>query len=89
MNSRRRFRTLIRQGWHVAEIPRANLYKFGNEEWGNNRHYNEIQKWCRNTFSDGTWSSRLFVHSGTDKVGVKQFVFKNQRDLTMFILKWK
>ncbi len=85
---KRRFRYFTRSGWYVAEVPRTNLYMFGDEDWGNIRHYKEIREWCEQTFNPGTWESTLHGDSATIKPGVKRFAFQHETDRTMFLLKW-
>ena len=87
--SRRRFRTYIRQGWHIVDVPRKNLYDYRrSKDWGNARHYNKIRDWCEQHFSSADWDSRIFADAGSSKPGVKQFAFKHQEDLLMFKLMW-
>lgn len=71
--------------WHTVQLPRANLYKYEDLFWGNQRHYEDLRLWCQNTFAPGTWYSILDMDP---EVGVKQFTFKNSHDRTLFILKW-
>ena len=86
---KRRFRHYLRQGWHIARVPRMNLYDYAHsEEWGNDKHYREIRDWCSQQFNQRDWDSRLFAGSGTHAPGVKEFAFKNAEDLLMFKLKW-
>lgn len=86
---KRKIRTLIKQGWHLAEVPRTNLYKiFDSNEWGDDRHFREICEWCNQTFESDAWYGSPVAHSGTPKPGIKRFVFKYERDRTMFLLKW-
>lgn len=87
---KRNINSFVRQGWHLAEIPRKNLYDFFNsDDWGNRKHYEEICSWCKQTFLPGSWRSSLAAPSGTSKPGVKRFVFKNEKDKTLFLLRWK
>jgi hypothetical protein len=87
--SRRRFRTYIRDGWHIVDVPRKNLYDYTrSKDWGNSKHYKEIRTWCEQQFVDGNWDSRIFSSAGSSKPGVKQFAFKHQEDLLMFMLMW-
>ena len=89
---KRRFRHFLRNGWHIAEIPRTNLYKWDQlpyYEFDRNRlHYLEICQWCEQTFKPGTWESSCHSNNGTSKPGVKRFAFQQEKDKTMFILKW-
>lgn len=86
---KRKIRTLIRQGWHLSEVPRTNLYKvFTNDDWGDARHFKEICEWCNKTFSKESWYGSTVGRSGTPKPGIKRFIFKNERDRTLFVLRW-
>jgi hypothetical protein len=86
---RRRFRGHIREGWHIVDVPRKNLYDYSqSKDWGNSKHYKEIRTWCEQQFVDGNWDSRIFSGAGSSKPGIKQFAFKKAEDLLMFKLMW-
>ncbi len=78
-------RSALRQGWTKVEVPRTNLFEYNidGEYFGNYRHFKIIVDWCLNTYENDTWRARIWPQSG-----VKKFAFKNQKDATMFILKW-
>lgn len=87
---KRKIRTLMRQGWHLAVVPRTNLYKvFTNDHWGDAVHFKEICEWCNQTFAPDVWYGSPVAHSGTPRPGIKRFVFKHERDRTLFLLKWR
>ena len=85
---KKRFRHLIRSGWHLAEVPRSNLWQWQeaqldkNLEWGSNAHYRCIRTWCNNTFVKDTWEGRVL------RTETKEFIFQNEKDKTLFLLKW-
>ena len=94
---RKRFRKLVREGWHVVQLDRKNLWRFKEdaqmgEDWGDGAHYRFIRTWCAKTFAKESWEGRL-LHGTVWKEGgqviTKEFIFKNEKDKTMFMLKWK
>ncbi len=78
-------RSALRNGWIEVKIPRTNLYKYFDNGlyFGDSRHFNELTDWCNQTFENDQWLATLIRSSG-----FKKFAFKNQKDATMFILKW-
>lgn len=73
---KQRLRTLIRsEGWHLVETK--------NVEFST---YREMRSWCNTTFAQNTWEGKSTSDIFT--MGPKKFVFKNERDKTMFLLRW-
>lgn len=87
---KKRFRKLVREGWHVAKLDRANLWNWqqanNNEDMGDAAHYRHIRAWCNKTYAKDSWEGRL-LHSYSNGP-TKEFIFKNERDKTLFVLKW-
>ena len=67
----------------------------------NNTRYHlnaEMEEWCRETIGEGKWiGNRLKTWEGMEPnvwaiesmFGNTTFMFKDPKDLTMFILKWQ
>jgi len=86
---KRRFRTFVRSGWYLAEVPRTNLWRWqeaaqsnNDIEWGSEAHYRHIRSWCHGTFGKNTWEGRMLP------TGCKEFVFQKEKDRTLFLLKF-
>lgn len=97
MVMKKRFRKLVREGWHVVQLNRANLWNYKQnstiaDDWGDEHHYRHIRSWCAATFPKGGWEGRLLSNNwfrdSNDSVVTKEFAFKNEKDKTMFMLKW-
>lgn len=93
----KRFKKVVTQDWHVVPINRANLWKWSQtldpyEEIGDTIHYLEIRQWCAKTFPKKSWEGRLLSapwwKDTSDCVITKEFAFKNEKDKTLFVLKW-
>jgi hypothetical protein len=71
--------------WHKLVLPRKNLYGWvqGLERVGNHIHYREIKEWCYDHLPKGKWQSYI-----EGETGKKVFLFKEEKYLTLFLLKW-
>ena len=86
----------MRMGWEVVEVPRKNLHGWdpshirhsSEEKIGNQKHYQELCKWCGENFKPGTWAATIHAFSGADKPGIKRFAFKTPSHATLFRMKW-
>jgi hypothetical protein len=94
---KKRFRKLVREGWHVVQLNRKNLWNYKqdstiSDDWGDEHHYRHIRSWCASTFPKGGWEGRLLPNNwfkdSSGSVVTKEFAFKNEKDKTMFVLKW-
>ena len=96
---KKRFRKVVREGWHVVPLNRANLWNWSEQnnkiqdpEWGDAAHYRLIRSWCADTYAKDTWEGRLLNNNWWKDSGgnivTKEFAFENEQDATMFILKW-
>jgi hypothetical protein len=94
---KKRFRKLVREGWHVVKLNRQNLWNYKQDssiydDWGDEHHYRHIRSWCNNAFPKSEWEGRLLQNNqwsdSNGSVITKEFAFKNEKDKTMFILKW-
>jgi hypothetical protein len=86
MKTKKRFRYYFRQGWHIVNVDRANVWNHENassDDWGNLAQFNFINAWCKKTFPDDAWVSRV---SGPN--GNKEYAFKEQKHANWFRLKW-
>lgn len=87
---------MVKEGWHVVKLDRANLWnwKVSNnwDEVGDSAHYREIRSWCVCTFAKDSWEGRMlntaWYRDTSGSAITKEFAFKNERDKTLFILKW-
>ena len=94
---RKRFRKVVREGWHVVQLNRANLWNWTKQQTvkdaaGDAAHYRHIRSWCNNTFAKDSWEERMLNttwHRDTSSsVVTKEFAFRNEQDKTLFELKW-
>lgn len=95
---KRRFRKVVKEGWHVVRLSRANLWNWSQKHqpdtniWGDDVHYRHIREWCNKTYSKDSWEGRLLQNNwwrdSSGSVITKEFAFKNEKDKTMFMLKW-
>jgi hypothetical protein len=83
---KRRFRYYFRRGWHTVKVDRANVWNYeqvNSDSFGNDAHYNALFAWCKNTFPDDSWVSRI-----SGPTGSKEFAFREQKHANWFSLKW-
>lgn len=96
MAMKKRFRKVVKEGWHVVRMNRANLWNWENapedKYMGDSAHYRHIREWCNKSFDKNSWEGRLLLNSWwKDTSGqtiTKEFAFKNEKDKTLFILRW-
>lgn len=94
---RKRFRNLLRSGWHEVQLTRSNLWKWqeanSREDWGDDAYYRHIRTWCNDTFAKDTWEGKLlrddWWKDSSGSIITKRFIFKNEKDKLMFVLKWQ
>jgi hypothetical protein len=81
----KRFRYYFRQGWHVVNVDRANVWNWekDNQEFGNDAHFKALNLWCEQSFPKDAWVSRY-----RNWQGEKEFVFKEEKHANWFKLKW-
>jgi hypothetical protein len=66
----------------------APVFEFGSGHGWYNQYWNDMLKWCFDTFGptpeDGVWtpSARWYANSA-------KFWFRNEADLTLFVLRWQ
>jgi hypothetical protein len=86
---KRRFRQLQRQGWHIIQVPRMNMWHFNTHEpWGNEEHYKMLREWCHENIAKGEWESTMVAEGTGLKPGTKRFCFKDPEAKLMFALRW-
>jgi len=74
---------LLNQGWQAVRIPKVQP-----------RSYYSMMKWCEDTLGPGrpepghNWLDGEDVWYTFSWFGYYNFHFKNERDATMFILRW-
>lgn len=78
---KKRFRTLVRGGWHVATIP-------PNTKINDEIHYKELRSWCAENVSRQEWEATMSRGNGGHPRGEKRFAFKNVEDKLIFALRW-
>lgn len=64
---------------------RVHKIKFASKEFGKNL---EVQKWCFNTFGPAGLKFDTMEIRWIDRCVDNQVVFKNESDVSMFMLKW-
>lgn len=80
---KKRFRSLVRGGWHVHELPPTdNTVLDMNDE----SHYRGLRDWCAKNVSKDEWEGTMLRN--TRPQGKKRFVFKNIEDKLLFALRW-
>ena len=79
---KKRFRTLVRSGWHVIEVP-PNKTDMNDEH-----HYRQIRTWCSSNVEKDNWEGTLVRTPGSRPIGQKRFAFKNAEDKLVFALRW-
>lgn len=93
--TKRRIRTLLRSGWTEVKVPRKNLYKYDpqnpNPFFGENLYMKEIVDWCKDLYKEDEYTFApppYSPYSGKYEGCFKRFVFKNEKDATLFLLRW-
>jgi len=76
-------------GWHKLEINEGRVYgaRYLTVHPSNGNNWNEMMSWMVETFGptahDGVWTPSMRWYANNAK-----FWFRNEKDLTMFILRW-
>jgi len=76
-------------GWHSLEINEGRVYgaRYLTVHPSNGSAWNEMMQWMVNTFGptahDGVWTPGMRWYANNAK-----FWFRNEKDLSMFILRW-
>ena len=76
-------------GWHNLELKEGRVYgaRYLTVHPSNGWHWNEMMEWMVATFGptahDGVWTPNMRWYANNAK-----FWFRNEKDLTMFILRW-
>jgi hypothetical protein len=76
-------------GWHKLELGEGRVYgaRYLTVHPGNGWHWNEMMAWMIETFGptahDGVWTPNMRWYANNAR-----FWFRNEKDLTMFILRW-
>lgn len=76
-------------GWHKLEVNEGRVYgaRYLTVHPSNGWHWNEMMAWMIETFGptahDGVWTPSMRWYANNAK-----FWFRNEKDLTMFILRW-
>lgn len=85
---KRTIRTLLDQGWHLVTLDNAievDKYLWYTTVGANKAKYNEMFDWCHKFIDTKTWYGNASVTNGNHTV---RFVFKNESDKLMFVLRW-
>lgn len=84
MDLNKEIEILKNTGWTSVKLQRTNLWNWQNfpddEGWGELANFNHICRWCDRYVGEGKWMGSIYPH--------KEFVFKNKKDLTLFLLRW-
>ena len=76
-------------GWHGLELSQGQVYgsRYLTVHPSNGWHWNEMMAWMIEQFGpsacDGVWTPNMRWYANNAK-----FWFRNEEDLTMFILRW-
>ena len=76
-------------GWHEFSLSEGRVYgaRYLTVHPSNGWHWNEMMAWLVETFGpsahDGVWTPGMRWYANNSK-----FWFRNEQDLTMFLLKW-
>jgi hypothetical protein len=76
-------------GWHELELSEGRVYgaRYLTVHPTNGWHWNEMMEWIVTTFGptahDGVWTPNMRWYANNSK-----FWFREEKDLTMFILRW-
>jgi len=82
---KKRFRALVRGGWHLHEIPPNDKTVIDTT---NEYHYYMLREWCAKNVGKDEWEGTLVRTATSRPAGQKRFVFKNAEDKLMFALRW-
>jgi hypothetical protein len=76
-------------GWHNLELEEGRVYgaRYLTVHPSNGWHWNEMMEWMITTFGptahDGVWTPNMRWYANNAK-----FWFRNEKDLTLFLLRW-
>ena len=76
-------------GWHELELSEGRVYgaRYLTVHPTNGWHWNEMMEWIVTTFGptahDGVWTPNMRWYANNSK-----FWFREEKDLTMFIIRW-
>jgi hypothetical protein len=76
-------------GWHKLEVNEGRVYgaRYLTVHPSNGAKWNEMMAWMVETFGptahDGVWTPSMRWYANNAK-----FWFRNEKDLTMFVLRW-
>ena len=76
-------------GWHNLELKEGRIYgaRYLTVHPSNGWHWNEMMEWMITTFGptahDGVWTPNMRWYANNAK-----FWFRNEKDLTLFLLRW-
>jgi hypothetical protein len=76
-------------GWHNLELKEGRVYgaRYLTVHPSNGWHWNEMMEWMVATFGptahDGVWTPNMRWYANNAK-----FWFRNEKDLTLFLLRW-
>lgn len=76
-------------GWHKLEINEGRVYgaRYLTVHPSNSKKWNEMMQWTVDTFGptahDGVWTPSMRWYANDAK-----FWFREEKDLTLFILRW-
>jgi hypothetical protein len=76
-------------GWHKLELSEGRVYgaRYLTVHPNNGAKWNELMVWMVSTFGasaeDGVWTPNMRWYANNSK-----FWFREEKDLTMFILRW-
>jgi hypothetical protein len=76
-------------GWHNLELKEGRVYgaRYLTVHPSNGWHWNEMMEWMITTFGptahDGVWTPNMRWYANNAK-----FWFRNEKDLTLFLLRW-
>jgi hypothetical protein len=76
-------------GWHKVELSEGQVYgaRYLTVQPSNGWHWNEMMEWMVETFGpsadDGVWTPGMRWYANNAK-----FWFRNEKDLTLFLLRW-
>ena len=84
---KRTIRTLLEQGWHLVTL--NNTIEIDNSWYidtrANKAKYKEMFDWCYKLIDTKTWYGNASVTNGNHTV---RFLFQNESDKLMFIMRW-
>ena len=81
--------TMDMLGWHKLELDEGRVYgaRYLTVHPSNGWHWNEMMEWMIEQFGpsahDGVWTPGMRWYANNAK-----FWFRNEKDLTLFILRW-